>query len=270
MAYPILHNGQWFKPEEIRLSIQDLGFLRGYGVFDYFRVVQGRPIFLRDHLHRFLHSSQAMGMTCPYDLPALEAMVQAILPTLDQALLGIKIILSGGKSTNGFVPQEKPQLWMIPGDFSFAAFEQGLRLMTIPYQREMPEIKSLNYAFALRHWAEMQEKGFGDLLYHHPSFGVSECSRSNLFLVKNGVLMTPARGVLEGITRKKILDLAPSLLPLKVQDLQLKDFLEADEVFTTGTTKRVLPILGIDNHSYGIGPVTKMLYKELLTLESKA
>jgi D-alanine transaminase/branched-chain amino acid aminotransferase len=134
----------------------------------------------------------------------------------------------------------------------------------------MADIKSLNYAFALREMPAVRAAGGDDLIYHTPEFGVSESSRSNLFYVKDGVIHTPADHILEGITRKKVIALAASVYEVRVGACSLADFMKADEVFTTGSTKRVLPIFSIDGKQIGNGKrgeVTEKLYGMLLANE---
>jgi D-alanine transaminase/branched-chain amino acid aminotransferase len=135
----------------------------------------------------------------------------------------------------------------------------------------MADIKSLNYAFALREMPAVRAAGGDDLIYHTSEFGVSESSRSNLFYVKDGVIHTPADHILEGITRKKVIALASSVYEVRVGACSLEDFLLADEVFTTGSTKRVLPIFSIDGKKIGNGKrgeVTEKLYQLLLANEN--
>ena len=91
-----------------------------------------------------------------------------------------------------------------------------------------------------------------------------------MFYVKDGVIYTPAEHILEGITRKKVIALASSVYEVRVGPCSLEDFMNADEVFTTGSTKRVLPIYSIDGKQIGNGErgeVTEKLYQLLLANE---
>jgi D-alanine transaminase/branched-chain amino acid aminotransferase len=93
-----------------------------------------------------------------------------------------------------------------------------------------------------------------------------------LFYVKDGVIHTPNVHILEGITRKHVIDLASEMYQVNIGPCSLADFLQADEVFTTGSTKRVVPILAIDGKEIGNGargPVTKQLYDLLVESEGK-
>ena len=94
-------------------------------------------------------------------------------------------------------------------------------------------------------------------------FCMLESSRSNLFFVKEGVFHTPQSNILEGITRKYVMDLIQQKYTLKLGDFSLEEFKQADEVFTTGSTKRIVPITQIDNqviNSGKRGPYTEELF----------
>jgi branched-chain amino acid aminotransferase len=272
MEYPIWVNGSWRKSFDVHVSVKDIGFLRGYGIFDFFRIMDGKPVFLSDHLDRFLRSSSLMGLKLSYSKDELAACIHELAAMSVDSCLGVKMVLTGGESANGFEPGEQSNLWILPGVFQFADPLKGMRLLSQVYVREMPEIKSLNYAFAIRNWAQVKAAGADDLIYHTLEHGVSESSRSNLFYVKNRVIYTPDVHILEGITRKHVIDLASMHYSVKIGKCALADFLQADEVFTTGSTKRVVPILAIDGQQIGTGlrgPVATHLYDLLVEFEGK-
>jgi D-alanine transaminase/branched-chain amino acid aminotransferase len=270
MDYPIYHNNSWVPAEKAFVPMKDLGFLRGYGIFDFFRIMNGRPIFLSDHLDRFLSSASKMGIQHSYTKDMLSQLILGLASTAQDPCLGVKMILTGGLSLDGFNPSGTANLYILPAVFSFADPERGMHLKSYDFQREMADIKSLNYAFAIRHWAEVKAQACDDVLFYTEAHGVSEASRSNLFFVKNQVIHTPSHFILEGITRKHVLALAEKQYEIRVGSYSLGDFLSADEVFTTGSTKRVLPIFSIDQqpiHQGTRGPVTKHLYDMLVSHE---
>ena len=271
MDYPIYCNNTWFPAEKAFVPMKDLGFLRGYGIFDFFRIMDGRPIFLSDHLDRFLSSASKMGIQHIYTKAVLSNLINELAATAQDSCLGVKMILTGGLSADGFSPSTSANLYILPAVFSFADPERGMHLKSFDFQREMADIKSLNYAFAIRNWADVKAQGSDDVLFYTEKHGVSEASRSNLFFVKNRVIHTPAHFILEGITRKHVLALAKGHYEVRVGTCLLEDFLSADEVFTTGSTKRVLPIFSIDQQAinHGIrGPVTQHLYDLLVSHEN--
>jgi D-alanine transaminase/branched-chain amino acid aminotransferase len=270
MDYPIWINGAWKPAHDAYVPVQDIGFLRGYGIFDFFRIMDGKPIFLADHLARFERSAAKMGLLLPYSTDVLAACIYELAAMSEDACLGVKMVLTGGESLNGYIPAEQPNLWILPSVFQFTDPEKGMRLLSKEFVREMADIKSLNYAFGIRHIPEMKAAGADDLIYYTEKHGVSESTRSNLFYVKNGEVFTPDTHILEGITRMKVLEIARADHPVHVQRCTLDDFLSADEVFTTGSTKRVVPILSIDGKKIGSGergPLARDLYDELVKLE---
>ncbi len=270
MDYPIWFNGAWKPADEVHVSVRDIGFLRGYGIFDFFRIMDGKPIFLADHLARFERSAAKIGLELSYSTEELAACIHELAALSVDACLGVKMVLTGGESLNGYMPAQS-NLWILPGVFQFTDPEKGLRLLSKEFVREMADIKSLNYAYGIRHIPEMKSAGADDLLYYTEKHGVSESTRSNLFYVKNGEIFTPDVHILEGITRKKVLEIAQLHYPVKVQRCTLDDFLTADEVFTTGSTKRVVPILAIDGKQIGTGgrgPVARRIYDLLIELET--
>ena len=271
MAYPIYYKGHWQNPEKVTVSVKDVGFLRGFGIFDFFRIMDGKPIFMSDHLDRFLSSASKMGLSHSYSKDSLASLILEIAAKSVDPCLGVKLVLTAGFSANGFDPIGESELYIFPGVFSFAEPVNGMRLMSREYKREMADIKSLNYAFALREMPAVRAAGGDDLIYHTPEFGVSESSRSNLFYVKDGVIHTPSDHILEGITRKKVIALASSVYEVRVGPCSLADFIKADEVFTTGSTKRVLPIFSIDGKQIGNGKrgeVTSAVYEMLISSEA--
>jgi branched-chain amino acid aminotransferase len=239
-----------FRPEqEATIGITDLGLLRSYGVFDFFRVIDGKPLFLSDHLVRFSTSATALGLAIPYTAEQLTQIIKEAISLNPAPLLGIKLILTGGYSPDGYTPT-LPNFMLIAKPFSFANVPGGMNLMSLQHQRELPSVKSLNYMVPIYNLPKMNAMGAQDLLYHHQG-QVSELSRSNLFIVKNGSIITPSQQILHGITRKHVLALASQIAPVYEQNVTMAEVLEADEVFTTGSTKRILKIGKIDGQTVG-------------------
>lgn len=271
MEYPVWFNGSWKNASDVHVSVKDVGFLRGFGIFDFFRIMDGKPVFLTDHLDRFIRSATLMGLQLGYSKSELASFIHELAAMSTDACLGVKMVLTGGESSNGFEPAASSNLWILPGVFQFADPIRGLGLMSHVYAREMADIKSLNYAYAIRNWAHVKAAGADDIIYHTVEHGVSESSRSNLFYVKDGVIHTPKAHILAGVTRKHVIELASEKYEVRIGYCSLADFLQADEVFTTGSTKRIVPILAIDGQKIGDGtrgPIAKHLYDLLVESES--
>ncbi|MEN9610663.1 MAG: hypothetical protein RLZZ628_1477 [Bacteroidota bacterium] len=258
-------NGAILPLENAHLHITDLALLRGYGVFDFFKSVNGKPIFIEDHLDRFEKSMEFMGLDIPYTRGHLRDHILKLIQLNEGNLLGIKLLCTGGYSEDGYTPTT-PNLIMFAKPFTFAAFNQGLKLMLLEHQRELHQIKSINYIQPITVLPKLTALKADDVLYHQNGF-VSEASRSNLFIVKNKKVITPKDDILLGVTRKHVLKIAQKAFETEVRPVTLKDLAEADEVFLTGSTKRIAPVTQIDNYHYPIGKVTENLYHLLLEKE---
>jgi len=146
--------------------------------------------------------------------------------------------------------------------------ERGIRVMTYEFVRDLPMLKSTDYKHLLILRQDFREKGVSDVLFHKDGF-ISELSRSNVFLVNGNKLITPNNHILEGITRRTVLELARPDFDIELRPVTLQETLDAEEVFTTSTTKLVLPITGIDDHVIGsgkIGPKSQILLDRISEL----
>jgi branched-chain amino acid aminotransferase len=253
-----------------RIHVSDLAFQRGYGIFDYFLEIEGKIPNFKDYLDRFYHSAAGLGLEVPLER---EMLVEKILFLLDENKFrnsGIKLILSGGFSGDFYTP-DVPNLVIlnIPAKRNTELLENGIKLITHSYVRYLPEIKTLNYLPAILLREEMQKQGALDVLYHQRGL-ISETSRGNIFSYKDGKIYTPEKNILKGITRKYVLEIAKNHAEVIEGRLSLKDLAGSREVFVTGTSKPVAPVIKIGNDIIADGkpgPFTlklNKLYEEFL------
>lgn len=264
-------NGEILPSEKAQLHVSDLGLLRGYGIFDFFRAIDGQPIFIEDHLDRFENSAKLMGLPIPESRDKLREIIYEIIRLNPQKLLGVKMIMTGGYSEDGYTPSSKSNLVVIGKPFEFKPADVGMKLMSMEYRREIPEIKTLNYIVPIRAIQQMKAVGADDVLYYKDS-KISESSRSNIFIVKDKKVITPVDGALFGVTRKHILNFAKNHFEVEERDVTTQEFWEADEVFTTGSTKRIIAITQADNHVFSdgkVGTIIKKLQELFLEEERK-
>lgn len=270
MQEQIYLNGQILPAEKAQIHVSDLGLVRGYGIFDFFRAIEGQPIFIEDHLDRFHNSARLMGLSIPESRERLREIIHEIIRLHPHRLLGVKMILTGGYSVDGYTPAEHSNLIVTGKPFEFKPADVGMKLMSVEYRREIPEIKTLNYIVPIRALPQMKAMGADDVLYHQNG-KISESSRSNIFIVKNEKIITPVDGALFGVTRKHILNFAKNHFAIEERDVSTQEYWEADEVFTTGSTKRIIAITQTDNQIFSDGKVGKITRKlqELFLEEEK-
>lgn len=229
----------------------DIGLTRGYGIFDFFRTVNYKPLFLSDYLDRFINSAAHTQLPLSYNKEELAQIIYDLVEKNDLKEGGVRMVLSGGISDNHFSPAEG-KLFIFCEDLQLPAeekFSKGVKLISEEYVRPLSKIKTTNYCQAVFSSLTWKEKNAEDVLYYYKGI-ISESSRSNIFIVKNGQLATAQSNVLKGITRKNILKLMPDT---EVRDITLEETLTADEVFMTSTTKRLLPVTQIDDQIIGNG-----------------
>ena len=266
-------NDDFVLAENATLLISDLSVQRGYGVFDFFRVIDNVPIYLNDHLNRFYNSADKMRLAVPYSRIELTEIIHRLINKNNFSESGIRITLTGGYSSDGY-SISKPNLILyqqLLKSCTLEEVERGLRLITYDYQRELPYIKTINYAMAIWLQPIIKLQGADDVLYHKKEI-VTECPRSNIFIVtKDEIILTPSENILHGITRGKVLEIAGSNFLVEERDITVNDVKNTREVFISNTTKRILPVLKVDDtviNNGKPGPITLKLRSELISMDA--
>jgi branched-subunit amino acid aminotransferase/4-amino-4-deoxychorismate lyase len=247
-------NGTFLPLGETRLPLTDLALQRGYGVFEYFRTVNGDLFHALDHLKRFRKSAAALHLPVHRSDQEMIEIILHLVDSCDYQQPAVRIMLTGGDPTH----QQgvfNPRLICFPEELPVyppELYTQGLCLLTVRFQREMPLVKTLNYAASLR-WELLLKRQHADDLLYFSGQGVSEAPRSNFFLFRNGKLITPANNILFGITRQIVLNLARGHFPIEERLVSEQELREADEAFLTSTSKGIMPVTQINQHPVGDG-----------------
>lgn len=145
-------NGVYTQQEQAKISVLDLGLVRGYGVFDYLRTYQGRPFHLQDHLLRLRYSAEEIGLELSHTLPEIQEIVETLLKETSYPESSIKIIATGGISPDQLLPQERPSLIVSVYPFSFFPtdfFVSGINATTTNLGRSVPKSKTIQYIPAI-------------------------------------------------------------------------------------------------------------------------
>ena len=246
-----------------RISPNDLGVLRGYGAFDFLRTYNGQPFHLEEHFERFKNSAKEIGLKVPVSYAEIESAIYSLLKKNKVVDGSFRLVIVGGPTTAGLLAQ-KPIFYILAEEVyepSKKELTAGVVLMTHEYMRYVPEAKTTNYIEAVRMQAEKNKRKAYEILYVNDGY-VYECSTSNIFLIKGTTLITPLDGILGGITREVILELAEPYFKIEERPVSVSEIKEADEIFISGTNKKVLPVSMIDDIKIGDGKVgeqTKIL-----------
>lgn len=262
-------NTDFVKEEKAQLSFRDLSVQRGYGVFDFFKIVNSTPVYLEEHLQRFFSSAKEMRLPVKYSPQQLNEIILQLIKKNEAANTGVKIILTGGSSKDGY-QIENPNLVILLQSFlapSKEQFEKGVRLISYPHQRQLPHIKTIDYIMPIYLQPWIQQKNADDVLFYQNGM-MSECPRSNIFIVtEKGTLITPSKNILKGIVRNQLVEAAKKEMAVEERDIALEEAFEAKEIFITSTTKTILPVSQLNRHILPSSkPIAAHLYKVLNNL----
>lgn len=270
-------NGEMVPAGQANLPLNDLGIVRGFGIFDYLRTYGRVPFRLREHLLRLESSARQIELTLHWDLEELAEIVMDTYAANDHLPdAGIRIIATGGPSDNYMTPQDRTSLAVIIGPakpYPARDYQLGRGATTTRIPRVMPTVKSLNYMGAIMAMKHADAVGAVEAIYRETDDTLTEGTRSNLFVVKGGKIITPVTDVLPGITRAAVIEAVSGEFEVVQRSLRVQDVLDADEAFLTSTTKEVMPMVWLDEISIADGkpgPVTARvmaLFKELVTRE---
>jgi len=265
-------NDQFVDNSEAVLHVSDLSMQRGYGIFDFLRSVNGTPLFIEDHFNRFYTSAEAMHLQVNKNRKELGAIIYELIKKSGLAEVGIRIMLTGGYSADGYHPST-PNLLITCNPVKITTaddFEKGISIITHEYQRELPHIKSINYLMAVWLQPLLKENQADDILYYNKE-SITEFPRSNIFVVTtDNKLVTPVHNILKGITRKHILLMAGEVLPVEERDITVEELMQAKEIFATATSRKILPVLKVNDKIIGNGKpgaTTISLYEKFLEME---
>ena len=256
-------NGTIAPTDQLSVGITDLSLLRGYGLFDYFLTYNGRPFQWDWYWERFQNSASRMHLPLPLGKDETYAILMNLIERGGGVEVGFRFVMTGGYSADS-ISIEHPNLLILTEAIHpvpAVQYEQGIKVILDEYVREMAEVKSTDYKRVILMAQAIRSAGASDLLYQKGG-EISELSRSNFFLVKGDQLVTPNRHILHGITRRTIIQLAQSDFQVEERPVLLSELYDADEAFTTSSTKKVLSITQIGDLTIGdghVGPKSKFL-----------
>ena len=283
MSLVVYVNGELVPEERATISVFDHGFLYGDGVFEGIRAYSGVVFRLRQHIERLYRSAHALLLEIPLTVGEMEA---AILKTLRANNLRdsyIRVVVSRGKGDLGLDPRkcQTPSVIIITDGITLypkEMYENGLELITLNTRRNSaqsldPNIKSLNYLNNILGKIECIRANVLEGLMLNLDGHVAEATGDNVFLVRNGELLTPPQsaGILDGITRNAVIEMALARGVVVREILfNLYDVYNTDECFLTGTGAEVIPVVKVDGREIGRGkpgPLTQLLigdFRELV------
>ncbi len=244
-------DNQFLQKSDIRIGLDDLGFERGFGVFDYCRVRNGKITFLNDHLIRLNHSQEVLQFNNPVEMEKIGSIVLELQQKNGLQDAYFKILITGRFNNQILEPiitiyqdEWKP--------YPAEMYTNGVSLIFEEYDKPFPQYKTTFYLGSFRAQTRMKNNNSEDVLFYFNDT-VRECARCNIFIVKNGLIYTPEKNILKGVTRNHVMLCAKEFTMVIEKDISVSELFAADEIFITSTTRNIMPIVQIEDRKIGDG-----------------
>lgn len=271
-------DGKFFQKSDAKISVYDHGILYGDGVFEGIRQYNGL-VFEKDaHVTRLFESAQGIRLKIPYSQAQISDALEETLAANKMRDSYIRLVVTRGMGYLGISPKNcgMPITFIIADTIQMypaEIYQTGMAVIVSSVVRNhpnalSPKIKSLNYLNNILAKWEAIDAGVPEAVMLNQQGMVAECTGDNIFIVKNGQLLTPPEesGILVGITRNAVMNLARQAtnggIPVHEKNLTRHDLYTADECFLTGTGAEVVPVTRIDGRTIGggtPGPITQRL-----------
>jgi len=266
MSLQIYINGKLYPKDEAKVSVYDHGLLYSDGVFEGIRSYNGKVFRLKEHVKRLFESAQAIMLQIPISQEQMAADIEKTVSVNGLVNSYIRAVVTRGAGALGLDIRKTsdPQVIIIADTIQLypeELYERGLDIISVATIRNHPNalnprIKSLNYLNNILAKIEGQLAGCPEALMVNHKGEIAECTGDNIFLVREGRVLTPSldAGILEGITRNAVLELSRAAgYPTEELSLTRHDVYIADEIFLTGTAAEVIPVVKVDNRVIGNG-----------------
>lgn len=275
MERKIYINGKFFKQNEALISVNEGGFLFGEGIFETMRAYSGAVFRLTEHLERILGSCRFLKLPFKENAQYLEEKINQTLGVNNLSNAYLKLIISSGNKSSLTSTSSSPTLIIIAREFEpypQRIYKEGFKAITSKIRRNpyspLAQHKSLNFLENVLAKREAEERGKKEAIFIDPQGNLTEGATTNIFLVKQGRVISPALNsmILPGITREVVLEISSNLgIPTEERRVELKELYEAEEAFLTNSLIEIMSLVQVDSHIIGKGvpgPLTQKLKKE--------
>ncbi|MFP4105340.1 MAG: branched-chain-amino-acid transaminase [Phycisphaerae bacterium] len=270
-------DGELVDKQDAKITVFDHGTLYGDGVFEGIRVYGGKIFRCADHVNRLYESAKAIRLSIPYSKQEIVKAMQDALEANSLQDAYIRLVITRGPGTLGLSPFKcpTPSVYIIADQVALYPehmYKNGMAVIIADWvrcSRDMlpPKVKSLNYLNNILAKIQAIDAGVEEAVMLNKDGNVAECTGDNIFIVKDGTVYTPPSedGILEGITRKVVIDLAKREgIPIEEKSFTAQELCEADECFLTGTAAEVIAVTKVNGTTIGDGnqgPIAARLFR---------
>jgi len=283
MSATVNVNGRITSDGDAVISVFDHGFLYGEGIYETMRTYHRRAFLYDRHMRRLRRSARMINLPLPFTDDQLAAQIRdtlAIATIEGEAYIRVLVTRGIGDLTYDLKATPDPSIVIIVKpqiDPTPDVYENGVRVVIVDVVRNHPEsvnpmIKSNNLMNSALAMQEALRSGAFEGVMRNYRGELTECTTSNLFIVKNGVALTPPldAGLLPGITREFLFDIGQQNgVDVREQTLRDDDLFGADEAFLTSTTREAVPIVTVDDRTIGTGKPGPVTWKLLTAFRSQ-
>lgn len=267
-------NGEMVPWREAKVHFLTHGLHYGTQVFEGERAYEGKIFRSVEHSERLLNSAKIIHMPMEYSVEQIEEIKQQVMEANGLTNAYIRAAAWRGSEqmgidVDGSYTHVAVAAWDWGSYFDPALRETGIGLKTSQYKKPHPDTAPTEskcaglYVLGTMAKYEAKQAGYSDALMHDYEGYVAESSGANLFVIKDGALITPiADRFLNGLTRQTVMDLANELgIPVEERRIKPEEMPDMDEVFITGTAAEITAVGKIDDTQYGVGEITKKLHE---------
>jgi branched-chain amino acid aminotransferase len=254
------HNGELKPIAQAFVPLDDIAYSYGFGVYETIRINDGIPYFADQHLNRLIESARIIQLEHQFSKEFIRKSLQDLMSANSNATANAKLLLIGGKSEttanlyiqllNPFFPDRK-------------LYRDGAHVITYEFERLFPRAKTLNMMSSYMAYTEAKRAGAYDALLIDHDGTITEGTRTNIFLVRDGKLITPPdQHILLGVMRAVVLKVAAeSGIDVVTEEVALTKLDRYDGLFLTSTSSKVMPVKSIDEFSFANVPelVTQLI-----------
>jgi branched-subunit amino acid aminotransferase/4-amino-4-deoxychorismate lyase len=247
---------------EAVISLADVEYSYGFGVYETIRVVKGGARFLDDHCARLMNSAQVINLEHPFSIKVVKDAVEALITKNKVETCNLKVLLIGGKtkdSANLYIECLAP---LYPDR---KLYTQGAKVITRKYERYLPQAKTLNMLGSYLAYRDARSQGAYDALLINNQGYITEGTRTNFFAIKENTLFSaPEKDILLGVTRDHVIKVAETngfkIVERTIKPSELPDY---DGAFLTSTSTKIMPIASVDGFTWPeISPHIKLLMQK--------
>lgn len=263
-------NGNFIQRDDAKVNVMTHTLHYGSGVFEGIRAYNWVPFKLCEHITRLHHSAKSIGFEIPYTVEELSSATTELLKRNNLSEAYIRPVAFNASVTGGLETSNNDiSVAIIAWEWNLATKTTGIKVKFSDFIRPMPAAAiphaKINGQYFMSCLCKNKaiKDGYNDAIFLDWRGFVAEFTGANIFIVKDGSLITPvADCFLNGITRQTVIEIASANgINVYERHVTKEELIDADEIFACGTAAEILPITQIESQGFKIGPVTEKLRK---------